>query len=52
VDGVVANNQKSIDDYNSGKGNALQFLIGQVMKESRGQANPQIAEEILKKKLG
>lgn len=52
VDTVISNNQKSIDDYKSGKGNALQFLIGQVMKESKGQANPNMAEELLKKKLG
>lgn len=52
VDAVIANNQKSVDDYKGGKGNALQFLIGQVMRESKGQANPQVAEEILKKKLG
>ena len=52
VDVVIANNQKSVDDYKSGKGNALQFLIGQVMKESKGQANPNVAEELLKKKLG
>ncbi|MDD3190297.1 MAG: Asp-tRNA(Asn)/Glu-tRNA(Gln) amidotransferase subunit GatB [Candidatus Pacebacteria bacterium] len=52
VDAIIVNNQKSIDDYKNGKGNALQFLIGQVMKESKGQANPKVAEELLKKKLG
>lgn len=52
VDTVIANNQKSVEDYKSGKGNALQFLIGQVMKESKGKANPKMAEESLKKKLG
>lgn len=52
VDAVIINNQKSIDDYKSGKGNALQFLIGQVMRESKGQANPQVAEDILKRRLG
>jgi aspartyl-tRNA(Asn)/glutamyl-tRNA(Gln) amidotransferase subunit B len=52
VDVVIANNEKSVGDYKSGKGNALQYLIGQVMKESRGQANPKVAEELLKKKLG
>lgn len=52
VDAAIAGNQKSVDDYKSGKGNALQFLIGQVMKESKGQANPKVAEELLKKKLG
>jgi aspartyl-tRNA(Asn)/glutamyl-tRNA(Gln) amidotransferase subunit B len=51
VDTVIAANQKSVEDYKAGKGNALQFLIGQVMKESKGQANPKVAEDILKKKL-
>lgn len=51
VDTAIANNQKSVDDYKSGKGNALQYLIGQVMKESRGQANPKVAEDLLRKKL-
>lgn len=52
VDAAITNNQKSVEDYKSGKGNALQYLIGQVMKESKGQANPKIAEDLLKKKLG
>ncbi|MFA7170861.1 MAG: Asp-tRNA(Asn)/Glu-tRNA(Gln) amidotransferase subunit GatB [Candidatus Paceibacterota bacterium] len=52
VDTVIASNQKSVDDYKGGKENALKFLIGQVMKESKGQANPNMAEELLKKKLG
>jgi aspartyl-tRNA(Asn)/glutamyl-tRNA(Gln) amidotransferase subunit B len=51
VEAVLQNNEKSVGDYRSGKGNALQYLIGQVMKESRGQANPKVAEEILRKKL-
>jgi len=51
VDNVTKNNQKSIDDYKSGKTNVLQFLVGQVMKESKGKANPEIVREILLKKL-
>jgi len=51
VDNVLAQNQKSVDDYKSGKDNALKFLMGQVMKETRGKANPQAVEEILKNKL-
>lgn len=51
ADTVIASNQKSVDDYKGGKGNALQYLIGQVMKESKGQANPKTAEEVLRKKL-
>jgi aspartyl-tRNA(Asn)/glutamyl-tRNA(Gln) amidotransferase subunit B len=43
---------KSIADYRAGKQNALQFLMGQVMKETKGKANPQIIVDILKKRLG
>lgn len=52
VDAVIANNEKSVLDYRSGKQNAMGFLVGQVMKESKGSANPQVAADILKKKLG
>ncbi len=45
VEKVIANNQSAIDDYNKGKETAVRFLIGQVMKESRGTANPKSAEE-------
>lgn len=51
VDAAIAGNEKSVADYKSGKMNALQFLIGQVMKESKGAANPKVAEELLRKKL-
>ena len=48
---IIKNNPKVINDYNAGQANAVQFLIGQVMKETKGQANPQIVQEILYKKL-
>jgi len=51
VDEVIGKNQKSAEDYKAGKQNALQFLMGQVMKESKGKANPQVVTELLKKKL-
>jgi len=51
ADEVIKNNPKAIDDYRAGKQNALQFLAGQVMKETRGRANPQVIQEILKGKL-
>jgi aspartyl-tRNA(Asn)/glutamyl-tRNA(Gln) amidotransferase subunit B len=51
VDAVLAKNAKSVADYKSGKENALKFLVGQIMKESKGKANPQVAEELLRKKL-
>ena len=48
---VIKNNSKSVEDYKSGKEAALKFLVGQVMKESKGKANPQMAGEVLKGKL-
>jgi aspartyl-tRNA(Asn)/glutamyl-tRNA(Gln) amidotransferase subunit B len=48
---VIAENQKSVQDYLGGKENAFKALIGQVMKASRGQANPQLASETLIKLL-
>ncbi|MEJ5362611.1 MAG: Asp-tRNA(Asn)/Glu-tRNA(Gln) amidotransferase subunit GatB [Spirochaetota bacterium] len=51
IDEVLKNNPKSVEDYKSGKDKALKFLIGQVMKESKGKANPQLVNDILIKKL-
>ena len=51
VDEVIANNQKSVDDYRAGKDRALGFLVGQVMKASKGKANPELANRLLKEKL-
>jgi aspartyl-tRNA(Asn)/glutamyl-tRNA(Gln) amidotransferase subunit B len=48
---VIGNNEKSVEDFKAGKQNALQFLMGQVMKESKGKANPAMIMEILRKKL-
>jgi len=51
IDEVIKNNPKSVEDYKNGKDKALKFLIGQVMKESKGKANPQMVNDILMKKL-
>ncbi|MFH1175126.1 MAG: Asp-tRNA(Asn)/Glu-tRNA(Gln) amidotransferase subunit GatB [bacterium] len=48
---VIKNNPNSVEDYKAGKEKALQFLIGQVMKQSKGKANPEVAREVLVKKL-
>ncbi len=50
-DQAIADNPKSADDFRAGKGAALNFLKGQVMKLSRGKANPNLVGEILQKKL-
>jgi aspartyl-tRNA(Asn)/glutamyl-tRNA(Gln) amidotransferase subunit B len=44
---VIAENPQSVKDYQGGKENAFKALIGQVMKATRGQANPLLANEIL-----
>ena len=49
---VIAANTKSVDEYRAGKDKAFNALVGQVMKASRGKANPAQASELLKKKLG
>ena len=51
VDEVVANNQKSVEDYRAGRDRALGFLVGQVMKASKGKANPELVNRLLKEKL-
>ncbi len=48
---VMAANLKSVEDYKNGKTNALKHLMGQLMKESRGKANPAAAEKVLKELL-
>ncbi|QZA81091.1 Asp-tRNA(Asn)/Glu-tRNA(Gln) amidotransferase subunit GatB [Deefgea piscis] len=52
VDTVLAANPKAIEEYRSGKEKALNALVGQVMKGSGGKANPAMALELLKKKVG
>lgn len=48
---VIAENQKSVEDYKKGKKESLQFLVGQVMKKTRGKANPQVARDMLEREL-
>jgi aspartyl-tRNA(Asn)/glutamyl-tRNA(Gln) amidotransferase subunit B len=51
VDQVLAANAKSVEEYRAGKDKAFNALVGQVMKASKGQANPAQAGELLKRKL-
>jgi aspartyl-tRNA(Asn)/glutamyl-tRNA(Gln) amidotransferase subunit B len=48
---VIKSNLKQVEQYKSGKTTVLGFLVGQIMKASRGQANPTAVNELLKKKL-
>jgi aspartyl-tRNA(Asn)/glutamyl-tRNA(Gln) amidotransferase subunit B len=51
IKGVVAKNNKAVEDYKNGKENSFMFLLGQIMAESKGKINPQKAKELLKKIL-
>ena len=51
VDKVLSANPKAVEDFKNGKGKAVGFLVGQIMKETKGQANPAMAREILTKSL-
>ncbi|MGE5752568.1 MAG: Asp-tRNA(Asn)/Glu-tRNA(Gln) amidotransferase subunit GatB, partial [Deltaproteobacteria bacterium] len=49
---VLAANPKEAESYRNGKSGLLSFFVGQVMKETKGKANPKIVQEVIKKKLG
>ncbi|MBI4033991.1 MAG: Asp-tRNA(Asn)/Glu-tRNA(Gln) amidotransferase subunit GatB [Candidatus Brennerbacteria bacterium] len=49
---IIEKNPKAAGDYKKGKEEAVQFLVGQVMAKTRGQANPEVLKELLKKLLG
>ena len=49
---VIANNAKAVSDYKAGKQQALTFITGQVMRATRGRANPSLTREILIEELG
>jgi aspartyl-tRNA(Asn)/glutamyl-tRNA(Gln) amidotransferase subunit B len=51
VEEAVSSNEKAVSEYLGGKETAIRFLVGQVMKITRGKANPQLANELLKEKL-
>jgi aspartyl-tRNA(Asn)/glutamyl-tRNA(Gln) amidotransferase subunit B len=49
---VITENPQAVADFKAGKESALKFLVGQLMKLTRGRANPQMANQLLKNKLG
>ena len=51
IDKVISDNPKNVEAYKSGKDKLFGFFVGQVMKKSNGKANPQLVNDILKKKL-
>lgn len=52
VDAVIAGNSVQVTEYQGGKASLFGFFVGQCMKESKGQGNPKIFTDILKKKIG
>ena len=51
IDKALAANPRQLDEFRSGKDKLFGFFVGQVMKETKGQANPQLLNDLLKKKL-
>jgi aspartyl-tRNA(Asn)/glutamyl-tRNA(Gln) amidotransferase subunit B len=49
---IMASNPKQVEQYRKGKTATLGWFVGQVMKATRGQANPQLVQEVLKRELG
>lgn len=51
VDQIVTNNPQSVEDYKAGKDKAIGFLVGQVMRETKGKANPALVNKLLMERL-
>jgi len=51
VEEVIAANPQSVEDYKAGKERAIGFLVGQIMKKTKGQANPGVVNNLLKEQL-
>jgi aspartyl-tRNA(Asn)/glutamyl-tRNA(Gln) amidotransferase subunit B len=52
VEQVLSENNQAAEDVKNGEMKAIGFLVGQVMKQSKGKANPQLAQQLIKKQLG
>ena len=48
---IIKNNPDSVNDYKNGHDRAIKYLMGQVMKETKGKANPKLANDILVEEL-
>ena len=49
---AIAANPDAVEQFRKGRNNAFGFLVGQVMKASKGKANPKVVNELLKPELG
>ncbi len=47
IDQILSDNPQSIEDFHNGKDRAIGFLVGQIMKQTRGKANPQVVNKLL-----
>lgn len=47
IDEVLSNNPQSVEDFHNGKDRAIGFIVGQIMKQTRGKANPQVVNKLL-----
>jgi aspartyl-tRNA(Asn)/glutamyl-tRNA(Gln) amidotransferase subunit B len=47
IDDILANNAQSVEDFNNGKDRAVGFLVGQIMKQTHGKANPKVVNQLL-----
>ena len=51
IDDILANNPSQIEEYKNGRTNIFDYFVGQVMKQTRGKANPVLTKEILTQRL-
>ena len=51
IEKILDDNPKSIEDFKGGKDRAIGFLMGQIMKATKGKANPQLAKKMLEEKI-
>ena len=51
IEEILKNNENQVNEYKNGKTNLFDYFVGQVMKNTRGKANPVITKELLHKKL-
>ena len=51
IDEIINNSPNQVEQYHNGKTNLFDYFVGQVMKNTRGKANPVLTKEILKEKL-
>ena len=51
VEKLILENPESVEDYKQGKDRAIKYLMGQIMKETRGKADPALANQLLLQKL-